>query len=681
MRELERAFDAFERVLVLDPENLQAALAAIAVLCESGRAQAALDRCRALRSRHAADAQLQFTTALVYEALNDFAAALEHYDCALTLQTDHPGALQNRGFALSQLGRTTEAIEANRRFVASRPRSVEAYYNLAESYLAARQFDDAVTAADNALKIDPGHMLSRLDRGLALAASGRIEEARADLQTVLAHDDPSVQAYVDKWFGDSGFVDRIETAALFQPEDAFLLMGCERLDRCDWTGLDAFVRRCTEIIRTAPPSCLRTAAPCFRLLHLPLPASLQRTVADRVAEAAMMRGKRVPRTGRTAREPAGILRIGYLSSDFGRHPVGFLTRSMYKLHDRRRFEVLGYSLAGNDGSENFHTISGSCDAFVDVYNLSAEHLATRIAEDQVDILVDLNGYTRNGRTDVLALRPAPIQVNYLGYPSTLGGTLADYFIGDAIASPYSLSLLFAEKIVHLPHSYIPASHRSFTVASTPTRDDAGLPERGFVFCAFHRHEKIDPVVFGAWMRILRAVPRSTLWLQQGSGEANLRRHARDAGVDASRLVFAPHRPHAEHLARQRLADLFLDTRVWNAHTTGADALWCGVPIVTCAGEHTVSRLGASLLHGIGLDELITESFEHYEALAIDLATHPEKLADLKARLEHNRETAPLFDVERLVRNLERAYLEMWRIHESGERPRSFLVEEPGTGRA
>src|SRR5581483_7078631 len=276
----------------------------------------------------------------------------------------------------------------------------------------------------------------------------------------------------------------------------------------------------------------------------------------------------------------------------------------------------------------------------------------------------------------LALRPAPVGVSYLGYPSTLGGRLADYFIGDGTAVPPSADGLFSEKIVRLPHAYLPASHRSLPVAACPSRASEGLPERGIVFCAFHRHMKIDPAMFQSWMHIMIAVPGSVLWLQQGPGESNLRRHARDAGLDPARLVFAPHRPHPEHLARHGLADLFLDTRCWNAHTTGADALWAGVPLVTCPGEHPVSRLSASLLRGIGLDELAVDTMGDYEATAIELASHPETLGSLKERLARNRETHPLFDIARLVRNLERAYLEMWRIHQAGEPPRSFDVEDP-----
>jgi protein O-GlcNAc transferase len=674
--ELGPALAAFDRCLALEPGNLQAAQGAVAVLCQLGQPAAALERCKSLLSRHPNDAQLRFTTGLVQEALGDAVAALGHYDAALAVHPDFLPALQNRGIVLTRLGRIEEAIESNRRFVAAAPDRVDAHHNLAESLLAGRYYAEAARAAGDALAIDPQHASSRLDLGLALAADGRMDDAREALCRV-PRNDPAVAQRVREWADAAGVVDPIELSALFQPEDIWLTMRSELLERCDWDGLEALTERCAGMIVAAPPASLRTRALAFKLLHLPLPASLQKTVADRIAQETARIVSALPRPARPPRVHGSRIRVGYLSADFGTHPVGFLTRSLYGLHDRTRFEILAYALAGDDGSENFRTIAAGCDRMTECRELPLEQLAARIAADGIDILVDLTGYTRAGRSPVLALRPAPINVVYVGYPSTLGGSLADYFIGDATAVPPSAEGFFSEKIVRLPHSYLPASHRSLPVAPPPSRSDEGLPEGKTVFCAFHRHVKIDPVAFATWTRILGAVPGSVLWLQQGPGEANLRRHAGDAGIDPARLVFAPHREHAAHIARQRLADLFLDTRCWNAHTTGADALWAGLPIVTCPGEHPVSRLGASLVHGMGLDELAVGGFDEYESLAVDLATHAEKLRTLKQKLAHNRETHPLFDVPRLVRNLESAYLEMWRLREAGDPPRSFDVEDHG----
>src|SRR5258708_5594740 len=486
----------------------------------------------------------------------------------------------------------------------------------------------------------------------------------------MSGEDPAVRHRIAAWAAASGATAPFDAARLVQPEDVFLIMGCERLDSCDWAGLDAFADRCVETIRGAREDCLQWRALAFKLLHLPVPASLHKTYADRAAAGMERLASPLAKPVRRPRAHGHRLRVGHLSADFGAHPVGYLTRSMYGLHDRKHFEVFGYALAGDDGSDNFRAIASGCDHMIDTRSLSLERFAERIAADSIDILVDLSGYTRGGRSHVLALRPAPIQVAYVGYPATLGGALADYFIADGTAVPPHAGVFFAEKIARMPHCYVPASHRSLPVAPAPTRSDEGLPDRGLVLCGFHRHEKIDPAVFRSWMRILDAVPDSVLWLQQGRGEANLRSHAGGAGIDPERLIFAPHREHSAHLGRQRLADLFLDTRCWNAHTTGSDALWSGVPIITFPGEHLVSRLGASLLHGIGLDELAVRNLDEYEALATELATSPERLRALKTKLARNRETHPLFNIERLVPNLERPYLEMSRIPESPSSPHS-----------
>jgi predicted O-linked N-acetylglucosamine transferase (SPINDLY family) len=673
LRNLEPALAAFDRAIALDPSNLQAAQAAIAVLCEVRRPAEALARCENLLSRHPGDPQLQFSTGIVREALGDFAGALARYDRALALDPGFVHALQNRGIALTRLGRIDEAVENNRKFASLWPQSVDAHYNLAEACLAARRYDDAVLAAREALAIDAGHALSRLDLGLALAASGQIEEARGQLEQALSRNDPAVYQRIEDWAAASGAVAPFDVEVVLQPEEIFLTMGCERLERCDWTGLHAFIGRAAEIATIPRP---HTRALAFKLLYLPLPAPAQRMVADGVAALMSRLASSAPALTRPLRPRSARLRIAYVSSGFGRHATGYLTRSIYALHDHERFEIFGFSLAPDDGSDVFRSIAKDCDHFTVLHAFPAGQIAGQIAQDAIDVLVDLNGYMRDNRSEVLALRPAPVQVSYLGYPATLGGSLADYLIADAEIAPEGSATFYAERLVRLPHTYFATSYGAVPRLFTPKRIEEALPEDGLVFCAFHRHEKIEPAIFSSWMRILHAVPVSVLWLLQGPGEANLRRHATDAGIDPARLIFARRRDLPEHLARQRLADLYLDAHTCNAHTSAADALWSGVPVVTFPGEHFVSRVGASLLRAIGLDSLIARSFEEYEAMAIDLALHPETLNALKSKLAQNRETYPLFDTERLVRNLERAYLQMWRIHESGAPPRAFDVEEP-----
>jgi predicted O-linked N-acetylglucosamine transferase (SPINDLY family) len=298
-------------------------------------------------------------------------------------------------------------------------------------------------------------------------------------------------------------------------------------------------------------------------------------------------------------------------------------------------------------------------------------------ELRVDIVVDRSGYTTGARPGIFAARPAPIQVNYLGYPGTLGAKCFDYVVADATILPFDRQPFYAEKIVHLSDTYQANDSKRPRAARTPTRSEAGLPEQGFVFCCFNNTYKITPPVFDVWMRLLRQVEGSVLWLfcDRGAAEPNLCREAAARGIDPARLIFARRIDLADHLARHSLADLFLDTLIYNAHTTAADALWMGVPVVTCLGESFAGRVAASLLKAIGMGELVTASMDDYETLALRIAREPAFLKQLQERLHRNRTSHPLFDTDRYRRNLESAYLRMWQTWQEGRAPESFAVQE------
>jgi predicted O-linked N-acetylglucosamine transferase (SPINDLY family) len=313
------------------------------------------------------------------------------------------------------------------------------------------------------------------------------------------------------------------------------------------------------------------------------------------------------------------------------------------------------------------------DRFVDVHAEPHRATAQRIADDRIDVLVDLRGHTDGSRPEVFALRPAPVQVCYLGYPGTTGAPFIDYLVADPVVVPRDDWQWFSEKIVWMPASY-QANDAGQRLPDAPQcRAEFGLPEKGFVFCAFNRHHKIEREVFALWMRLLAAVPGSVLWLLPGPGERRLRHAAACAAVDPQRVVFATKLPKPEHLARHRLADLFLDTYCYNAHTGGSDALWAGLPVLTRPGHAFASRVGASLLRAVGLAELIVDDLSAYETRAVELARHPHQLAALRAKLAANRLTMPLFDTARFTRDLEHAYQRMWEIHRRGEAPQPFAV--------
>ena len=349
---------------------------------------------------------------------------------------------------------------------------------------------------------------------------------------------------------------------------------------------------------------------------------------------------------------------------------------LFERHDRERFEFTAVSFGIDDRTPMRQRLVRAFDHFHDVQNQSDQEVAQLLHDRQIDIAVDLKGYTQGSRPGILAYRPAPIQASYLGYPGTMGAPFIDYIIADKFVAPFEHQPFFAENIVHLPDSYqVNDTHRTIA-ASAPTRQAAGLPEQGFVFCSFNNNWKITPDVFDVWMRLLRQVDGSVLWLlrdNEGS-ERNLRLGAQRRGVDPSRLIFADRVMPDEHLARQRLADLFLDTLPCNAHTTASDALWAGLPMLTCLGGTFAGRVAASLVNAAGLPELIATNLDEYEAQALRLAREPAHLAAIKTRLAQNRDTCSLFDSTRFARHIEAAYETMWQTWQRGEAPKSFNIE-------
>jgi protein O-GlcNAc transferase len=367
--------------------------------------------------------------------------------------------------------------------------------------------------------------------------------------------------------------------------------------------------------------------------------------------------------------------IGYLSNNFRNHPTAHLVHDLFDLHDRDRFNVYCYSYGKNDGSSFRVKIERDSDCFVELRNMSKVKSAEKIFDDSVDILVDLAGHTEGNRMEICSLRPAPLQVRYLGMPGTTGADYFDYIVTDSIVIPEEHAPFYSEEFVYLPHCYQMNSKRSGFSDYGFTRKNLGLPENGFVFCSFNTNYKIDPVMFDVWMSILKRVSGSVLWLLKGKEtvERNLRQEAAIRDVDPNRLVFADKLTKSEHLARLRYADLALDTGIVNGAITTSDALWIGVPVVTSQGTHFASRMSSSILSAIGLPEMVANSLEQYESLAVELADDARQLKRLKEKLENNRKTEPLFDTSQFVKHLEKAYVEILKIFLAGAKPRQIKV--------
>jgi len=370
------------------------------------------------------------------------------------------------------------------------------------------------------------------------------------------------------------------------------------------------------------------------------------------------------------------IRLAYLSADFHDHATAWLMAGLFELHDRSRFETTALSYGPTVESEMRQRLQRSFDRFIDLREQTDHEVATLARRLEIDIAIDLKGFTQTARTNILALRPAPIQVSYMGYPGTMGAGYIDYILADRLVIPKDHRQWYSEKVVYLPDSYQANDSKRRIADRAPTRDEACLPQKGFVFCSFNAVYKITPEVFTIWMRLLGAIDGSVLWLIEESAAAtdNLRREAAERGISGERLVFAPRIDNDAHLARHRLADLFLDTLPYNAHTTASDALWAGLPVLTCLGSTFAGRVAASLLTAVGLPELITTSLDEYEALALRLAREPELLSSFSSGLAKNRLTCPLFNTERHARHVEAAFTRMWEIHERGEAPRGFTID-------
>jgi len=449
------------------------------------------------------------------------------------------------------------------------------------------------------------------------------------------------------------------------------LLAYELQKICDWTEWHTLRE---QVINAVRDDTAKGKINPFSFLSLTDDAALQQQCARQHAKQFFAPLAAKAPLKRLSVQQHHKLRIGYLSADFRQHPLSYLMAEVFELHDRSQFELFGYSIGPNDQSATRARVQAAFDHFIEAKPLSIQETAQRIAEDEIDILVDLTGYTTHSRSQLMALRPAAVQVQFLGNGCTLGTHYVDYLIVDDIIIPESQFNFYDEKIVWLPNSYQP-NDRKRPVATIPSRQEAGLPEQGFVFCCFNASYKITPDFFSIWMRLLNAVPQSVLWLLESNAamSSNLQREAQLRGVDPQRILFAPKKPLAEHLARLSLADLVLDTQYYGAHTTMSDALWVGVPAITYLGNSFTSRIGGGLLRAAKLPELVTHSVQAYEALAVELALHPAKLAAFKQRLQASRDTCALFDTPRYVRHLEQAYRLMWQRYAQGLAPAPLQV--------
>ncbi|MBF0126701.1 MAG: tetratricopeptide repeat protein [Magnetococcales bacterium] len=608
-----------------------------------------------------------------FQGLNRLEEAATCYHQALELLPDHPAILCNLGALLQEQGAFREAEAHLRRALEKQPGDAEILNNLGNALQARERLKEAESLLQTALRIQPDYAEAHNNLGNLLMGTHRHAEAEASFRHALRCQPRSA----DVLFNLGCLLEERqrfpEAEATFRqaveqdPEHGLALsqaVHCAQFN-AHWRSLDADARAMDALLRRGVP-----LAP-FPLLSLPSfddGAVLRRAnglyvtwlFAPLLNAPPMVDPDHHPRRER--------LRIGYASADFRNHPVTQVMAPVLESHDRGRFIVYAYAYGPESDDAGRRRIVAGCDQFRDLTPLSDQAAARRIADDGIDLLIDLTGIMQHFRLEIAARRPAPILVNF-GHPGSMGHPrLADYKISDGILSPPHMADQFSERLALMPDSAVLYDPRR-PGATPPSRAEARLPESAFVFCCFNQTYKLTPECFDLWCHLLREVPESVLWLAQPNpvARSNLRERAALRGVEPVRLIFAPRVPMARHLGRLSLADLALDTFPCTSHTTGRDALWSGVPLLTRMGDTFVSRVAGSLLHNVGLPELITSTWEAYRGVALELARHPDRLSNLRERLRANRLTHPLFDTERFTRDLERLYERMWRDHAAGKR--------------
>ena len=665
---LTEALNSYDRALAIQPDFVDALYNQGNTLCDLGRMQDALscyDKFLALRPQFAeawnnrglalqglnrlADAASSYERALALKpdfalalynrgiallGLNAFTKALSSFDTVLRLNPGMAEAWNQRGNALHGLRRLPDALACYAKALALRPDYAEALTNQANTLREMRRFDEALDSFGRALAIAPGHADALHGRGMMQWIDLRdCDAACADLERLVA----------------------IEPGYDYARGDLLHL----RMHSADWRDMDRELGTIDHDIAAG-----RHVANPF--VYQAMSSSLARLQACSVLYTAHRHPPAAPLCTKATRRREK-LRIGYVAGEFREHATACLTAGLFESHDRDRFDIVAFDSGFSDASPMRRRLEAGFDRFIDIAALPDSDAAARIAAEEIDILINLNGYFGKQRMGVFAHRPAPVQVNYLGFPGTLGATYIDYILADRFVIPEPEQAFYTEKVVYLPDSYQVNDSWRETATNVPSRRDQGLPAKGFVFCNFNQTYKLTPSTFAIFMRLLQQTEGSVLWLLKTSNIAveNLRREAEAQGVRGDRLVFASYVPAADHLARLAMADLCLDGLPYGAHTTASDALWAGVPLVTCYGESFAGRVAASLLHASGLSDLVTPDLVQYEALALALSHDPDRLQSVRSRLASNRTTAPLFDTDRFRRHMEAAYMKMWEIAEGG----------------
>jgi predicted O-linked N-acetylglucosamine transferase (SPINDLY family) len=675
----EDALASCDKALSLDPNYVEGHCYRGDALRDLKRSEEALEAYGRAVDLRPNFAQVHFSRALLYQQMMNPQGAVESYDRVIAIVRDWADAHNNRGNALVELGRYEEAARSYETAVELKPSYAEAHNNRGNVLALLQRPKEALVSYQKAIHHKPGYADAHQNCGNTLRTMRDFEGAAESYRRVLSvrPDDAAAHLGHSVTLRELNRFDEALTSAKraveSDPQLPYALgqLLLVKMHACDWDGLDDV----QAAVFAAIEGNRRASVP-FILIATECPLHILRRCAGLYAEDVVPPTVRSHGRQPTVASQSGRIRVAYVSADFNSHATAFLMAGVFEAHDRDRFDICAISLGRNDRSEMRMRLEQAFDVFIDAGDKTDQEIASLLRDLEVDIAVDLMGLTKGARPGIFALRPAPIQVNYLGYPGTVGVDYIDYLVADRVIIPEAEQRWYVESVVYLPDTYQCNDRKRSISPRISSRTELGLPEQGFVFCSFNASYKITPQVFDVWMRLLVKTEGSVLWLRESnkSSTRNLRREAEKRGVAGDRLVFAPVWSHGEHLARHRFADLFLDTLPCGAHTSASDALWAGLPVLTCLGESFAGRVAASLLQAVGLPDMVTHSLEEYETRALELAGNPVLLDEVTERLAHNRETRALFDTARFTRHLESAYEQMIERHRAGESPQPFAVD-------
>lgn len=673
---VQHALEVFKKALNLDQSNINVMHAIASCYEQLGQFDKSYQQLMSALTLSPQDDNTKANLGAILEKLKKPSEALEYYDAALESNPKNYISLLNRGALLANLGRKIEALSHARLAYATHPESIGMLFNLVDTLLGNFRYEEALAYAEMGLVRQPKHANLLFKKGLILCCLRQFEMARSCLAEAQVLDTKVVENILP-------YISRLSPniEINLNPLTIYFDALYQAQAKCFWQHREQYIKDWQTSISNPFDLNQQVSNPefAFQILSLPITGEdrlkLTQNVAEMLQDINWLEGIPPFEYAKSIRKK---IKIGYLSSDFRVHPTGLLSRQIYGLHDKNQFEIYIYSTFNGKADDYVRiAVENGCNVFRDISAMNDRDAAKLINQDEIDILIDLNGYTTLARNNILVMRPAPIQVSYLAYLQSMGAAFIDYALLDQTVCPPQHEHYWQEKIARLPNSMYPYDTETSIAPSVKSRKDFGLPETGFVFCCLNTSYKIEPNIFSIWMEILKAVPDSVLWLL-GPDEitiVNLKREATNRGIESERVIFAAPLPISEHLARYQLADLFIDTFWYGAHTTGLDALWQGLPVLYCIGEVPTSRVGASYMRVLEMPELVAENFEEYKEKAIYYATHPEAMQDLKQKLKEKKESTPLFDTPLTVKHIEKAYQMMWQRYQDGLPPETFDVPD------